>query len=222
MFSDASWSLLIQSLPLLLHSTLVTIQIALTAIAIGLVGGVLCGILNCRKLKKPWLSYGIDGFVWTIRGTPLFVQVLIIYYALPEVIGISFSPFTAGVIALGVNSAAYISEIVRAGINAIPDGQWEASYVLGYTRSQALQSIILPQMFRHALPSLTNELTALIKETSILMVIGVAELTKISKDIVARELDPMTIYLAAAALYLVLTSSVSLLTQSIQKRCLHD
>ncbi|WP_068469368.1 amino acid ABC transporter permease [Candidatus Protochlamydia phocaeensis] len=211
-------SLLIKSLPLLLKGLLTTIQLSLVSISIGLCGGILLGILNCRKLNLPLLSYGISSFVWVIRGTPLFVQVLIAYYALPELVGVSLSPFLAGVIALGLNSTAYVSEIVRGGINALPDGQWEAAYVLGLTRWQTLKGIILPQMIRVTLPSLTNELTALVKETSILMVIGVAELTKISKDIVARELDPMTIYLAAAAFYLILTSLLSVLAKMTQKR----
>jgi ABC-type amino acid transport system permease subunit len=113
---------------------------------------------------------------------------------------------------------AYISEIVRGGIDSISDGQWEAAYVIGLKPWQILKKVILPQMFRITLPGLTNELTALIKETSILMIIGVAELTKISKDIVARELDPMTIYLTAAVLYLVMTTSLSLLARAKQKK----
>jgi His/Glu/Gln/Arg/opine family amino acid ABC transporter permease subunit len=215
---SAEFSLLIQSLPLLLKGASVTIQIALAAIAFGLCGGVLIGVLNCRKLHSSIVSFFLSGFVWVIRGTPLFVQVLIVYYALPEILGITLSPFTAGVIALGLNSMAYISEIVRGGIDSISDGQWEAAYVLGLKPWQILKEVILPQMFRITLPGLTNELTALIKETSILMVIGVAELTKASKDIVARELDPMTIYLAAAVLYLAMTTGISLLARSKQKK----
>lgn len=212
------YSLLIKSLPFLLQGALATIEIALVSIVIGLCGGIVIGVLNCNKMRNPFSTVVLNSFVWIIRGTPLFVQVLIVYYALPEVIGISLSPFTAGVIALGINSMAYISEIVRGGINAIPEGQWEAAYVIGLKPWQTLQGIILPQMLRINLPSLTNELTALIKETSILMVIGVAELTKVSRDIVARELDPMTIYLAAALLYLAMTSSASLFAQYTQKR----
>lgn len=212
------YSTLIKSVPFLLQGALATIEIALVAIAIGLCGGIVIGVLNCNKMRNPFSTTVLNGFVWITRGTPLFVQVLIIYYALPEAIGISLSPFTAGVIALGINSMAYISEIVRGGINAIPEGQWEAAYVVGLKPWQTLQGIILPQMLRINLPSLTNELTALIKETSILMVIGVAELTKVSRDIVARELDPMTIYLAAAVLYLAMTSCASLVAQYTQKR----
>lgn len=211
-------SLLIHSLPFLIKGTFVTIQIALVSIAVGLFGGILIGIMNCDKMRRPLSKIVLDGFVWIIRGTPLFVQVLIIYYALPEIIGISLSPFIAGVLALGINSMAYISEIVRGGINAIPEGQWEAAYVVGLTPWQTLQGVILPQVQRITFPSLINELTALIKETSILMVIGVAELTKVSKDIVARELDPMTIYLAAAGFYLILTSVVALLGKLSQKK----
>lgn len=212
------YSTLIKSLPFLLQGAWATIEIALVSIAIGLCGGIVIGVLNCNKMRHPFSTVVLNSFVWIIRGTPLFVQVLIVYYALPEVIGISLSPFTAGVIALGINSMAYISEIVRGGINAIPEGQWEAAYVIGLKPWQTLQGIILPQMLRINLPSLTNELTALIKETSILMVIGVAELTKVSRDIVARELDPMTIYLAAAVLYLAMTSGASLFAQYTQKR----
>jgi polar amino acid transport system permease protein len=210
--------LVVKSLPFLIQGALATLHIALVAIAIGLCGGILIGVMNCQKMRGPYSAMTLDSFVWTIRGTPLFVQILIVYYALPEVLGISFTPFTAGVIALGVNSSAYISEIVRGGINAIPEGQWEAAYVIGLKPWRTLQGVILPQMFRITLPSLTNELTALIKETSILMVIGLSELTKVSKDIVVRELDPMTIYLAAAVLYLLMTSSVSGLAQLTQKR----
>lgn len=212
------YSLLIKSLPFLFQGALATIEIALVSIIIGLCGGIIIGVLNCNKMQNPFSVFVLNSFVWIIRGTPLFVQVLIVYYALPEVTGISLSPFIAGVIALGINSMGYISEIVRGGINAIPDGQWEAAYVIGLKPWQTLQGIILPQMLRMSLPSLTNELTALIKETSILMVIGVAELTKISRDVVARELDPMTIYLAAAVLYLAMTSSATLFAQYTQKR----
>ena len=211
-------SLLFKSIPFLLQGAIVTLKIALYAIALGLCGGILLGVANADKMRTPFSSIILHGFVWIIRGTPLFVQILIIYYGVPEVIPISLSPFTAGVLVLGINSTAYISEIVRGGINAIPEGQWEAAYVLGLKPWQTLQGIILPQILRMTLPSLTNELTALIKETSILMVIGVAELTKVSKDIVARELDPMNIYLAAAALYLVMTTTVSWLAKYAQNR----
>lgn len=210
--------LLIKSIPLLMHGAIATLHIAFVAILFGFCGGVLIGVLNCNKMGFTYLRKVLSTLIWVVRGTPLFVQVLIAYYAVPEALGFSLSPFTAGVIALGINSSAYISEIVRGGINAIPDGQWEAAHVLGLGSVLTLKGIILPQVLSMTMPSLTNELTALIKETSILMVIGVAELTKVSKDIVARELDPMTIYLASGAIYLVLTSSLAFLGQLAEKR----
>jgi His/Glu/Gln/Arg/opine family amino acid ABC transporter permease subunit len=215
-------TLLIKSIPFLLQGALATLQITFFSITIGLCGGLVIGILNCNRLRNPFLSSLLNTFVWVVRGTPLFVQVLIVYYAVPEIIGISFTPFIAGVIALGLNSMAYNSEIIRGGINAIPEGQWEAAYVVGLKPWQTLQGVILPQMLRVSLPSLTNELTALIRETSILMVIGVAELTKVSKDIVARELDPMTIYLAAGAIYLMITTAIAMLAQLTQRKWKYD
>ena len=132
-------SLLIKSIPLLLQGALATLQIAPGSIAVGLCGGIIVGVLNCNKLRNPSSALALNIFIWVIRGTPLFVQVLIVYYALPEVLGISLSPFIAGVIALGINSMAYISEIVRGGINAIPEGQWEAAYVVGLNPWKTLQ-----------------------------------------------------------------------------------
>ncbi len=208
----------VQSLPFLLKGALTTIEIALISMAIGFCGGLILGVLNCKKIRNNFFGSVINGFVWMIRGTPLFVQILIAYYALPEILGFSLTPFTAGVITLGVNSTAYISVITRAGIDAINDGQWDAAYAVGLTPWLTLKGIILPQMLKITLPGMTNELTSLIKETSILMVIGVAELTKVSKDIVARELDPMSIYLATALIYLCLTSGISLLAHTLEKR----
>ncbi len=215
---SSTMELLFSSLPAMLKSTVMTIQITGIGLTVGLIGGVCLGICNSKKLKIPFLAKGIDGLVWIIRGTPLFVQVLIAYYALPEWLGFHLSAFAAGILALGVNSTAYISEIIRAGINALPDGQWDAAYVLGYNKQQTLTGIIMPQVFRNTLPALTNELTSLIKETSILAVIGVVELTKISKDIVARELDPMTIYLATAFIYLMLTTIITYLATYLQPK----
>ncbi len=213
-----SWELLWRSFPFLLQGVVVTLKISFLGLLVGFIGGSLVGIANSRHGLQPGWQRLIQAAVWFLRGTPLFVQVLIVYYALPQWIGIPLSPFVAGVIALGLNSTAYIGEIIRGGMNALPEGQWEAAAVLGLGRWQTLKGIILPQTLQLSLPALTNELTTLIKETSILMVIGVAELTKVSKDIVARELDPMTIYLAAAALYFLLTSLFSFAAYQLQKK----
>ncbi len=210
--------LVVDILPLLLRGMWITVEISVLSIVIGLFFGLIFGVANCQRYRRRVLGKLIDAYVLVVRGTPLFVQLLIVYFALPEVIGVNLTPFAAGVVALGFNSTAYLSETVRAGINAVPEGQWEVSYALGYSRLETLRSIIFPQMLRIIFPGLTNELTSLIKETSILAVIGVAELTKLGKDVVARELDPMTIYLVVALLYFVLTSAVSLVTKTCEKR----
>lgn len=207
-----------RAMPLLLKGALVTVEVSSLGILIGLIGGVIIGVLNCDRLRLPIIAQIISFFVTIVRGTPIFVQLLIVYFAFPETFGIDLSPFAAGVLTLGVNSTAYLSETIRGGINAVPDGQWEASHVLGYTKLQTLRFIILPQAFKSVLPAITNEFAALIKDSSILMVIGVPELLKSSKDIVARELQPMEIYLMAAILYLIMTTFLAQLTKLWEKK----
>jgi len=198
------------AIPLMLKGAWITLQVSILGIVLGLGLGSFLGILGCDKLKVPVLSQLIRAYTNVVRGTPVFVQLLIVYFALPEVIGFDLSAFSAGVITLGINASAYIAEIIRGGINAVPDGQWEAAHVLGYTTPQALIYVILPQALRSILPAITNELATLIKESSILMIIGVPELVKVSRDIVARELMPMEIYLMTAAIYLAMTSFVAI------------
>jgi len=201
------------ALPLLLKGCLMTIGISAVGIFLGFICGLVFGILMCRRMSNKWLSPILRFYVTIFRGTPLFVQLLIVYFALPDVLGIEIPPVSAGIITLGLNSTAYLAEVIRAGINAIDRGQWDASYILGYSRWQTLRYIILPQALKAVIPAITNEFASLIKESSILMVIGVPELTKVSKDIVAHNLKPMDIYLMAAFFYLVMTYVVALVTK---------
>ena len=143
---------------------------------------------------------------------------LIVYFGVPSLIKVNLSPLVAGLVALTLNSAAYLAENVRGGINALPTQQWEAAKVLGYRGSQIFWHILYPQAFKNILPSLTNEFVSLIKESSILMVVGVPELTKVTKDIVARELNPMEMYLICAGLYLVMTSAFSYFARLTEKK----
>lgn len=198
------------ALPLLLKGCLMTIWISAIGIAGGFVCGTVFGILDCDKMRKKWLSPFLRAYVTIFRGTPLFVQLLIVYFALPDALGIELSPVAAGIITLSLNSTAYLAEVIRAGINSIDPGQWEATYILGYSQFQSFRYIILPQALRNVMPAITNEFATLIKESSILMVIGVPELIKMSKDIVAHNLKPMEIYLLAALFYLAMTYAVAL------------
>jgi len=211
-----------QSSHILLYGLCVTMMVALCAIVIGLAGGLLCGLLTSKKLQSKWLANPIGLYVLIVRGTPVYVQVLLMYYALPDLLGINLSPFAAGVIALGCNSIAYVAEIIRGGMNSINQGQWEACYVLGYSTNQALKAIILPQVIKIVLPSLTNELVVLLKETSILSVIGLLEITRVGMNLSAHTLDPLTVYLVIALLYLVMTTGISFAAKKIEKGFEYD
>lgn len=220
MQTHKSLQLIIDSLPLLFQGACMTIQVALGGIAIGLVFGILVGIIQSKKLKIFGLSQVLDFYILVMRGTPIYVQLLLVYYALPDILGINLSPFAAGVITIGFNSVAYIAETVRGGMNAIFDGQWDACYVLGYSLPATLYHIIVPQVIRAILPGLMNELIVLVKETSIISTIGLLELTKIGTNINARALDPITIYLAIALFYLFMTSILALGARFLETRFL--
>lgn len=206
------------ALPLLCKGALMTILISIIGIFCGFIFGTIFGMLDCDRLRSKIITPFLRTYVAIFRGTPLFVQLLIVYFALPDVLGIELSPITAGIITLGLNSTAYLAEVVRSGINAIDLGQWDASYILGYSRAQTFRFIILPQAIRNVMPAITNEFSTLIKESSILMIIGVPELVKVSKDIVARSLKPMEIYLMTAFLYLVMTYIVAYCTKFFEAR----
>ncbi|HEX3383332.1 MAG TPA: amino acid ABC transporter permease [Paraburkholderia sp.] len=194
-------SLLLQSLPVLAQGALLTIKFAILSMIFGLVGGAvlaLMGISHSRPLN--WLA---RIYVSVMRGTPLLVQIFVIYYGLPS-FGISLDPTPAGVIALSANVAAYLSESMRGAILGIHQGQWLASYSLGLSRRQTLRYVIAPQALRIAVPSLSNSLISLIKDTSLVSVITVTELLRSAQEIIASTYQPLPLYLAAAAVYWVL------------------
>lgn len=200
--------------PLFLRGSLITFGAWLIAGCMSLaIGGVL-GILNCRRLKTPLATQAITAYVLIIKGIPLYVLLLLSYFVVPELLGINPSALVVCTITLGLCSAAYIAEIVRGGINTIPDGQWEASAVLGYSGINTLWRVILPQMVRNSLPALIGEFDQLLKSTALFATIGVVELTKTAMNIVSRELNPLPMYGLLALLYL----SMSLLLNSIGKK----
>jgi polar amino acid transport system permease protein len=207
---------IINSMPLLLIGAVTTLKVTVVSSIIGFSIGILFGCLNSEKIKTYGFQNFINFYILIVRGTPVSVQVLIFYYMIPDIIGINFSAFAAGSIALGINSIAYVSEIVRGGINAIPNGQWEAGYTLGYSKTEKLLYIILPQMFKNCTPSFTNEFISLIKETSIISIIGLTELTRVGMNINARTLQPIPIYLSMAILYFTMTTTASLIANKLE------
>jgi cystine transport system permease protein len=197
--------------PVMLRATGYTLLFAVASMLLGLVLGAVIALV--RVLRWPLLRQLASIYVSAMRGTPLLVQVFIIYYGLPS-IGIEFSPITAGILALSLNVGAYLSESLRGAVNAVTRGQWLAGTSLGLTRVQTLRHIVGPQALRSAVPSLSNSLISLIKDTSLVSVIAVTELMLATKELISTTFQPFPLYIAAAAVYWVL----SLLFEQLQRR----
>lgn len=206
---------------LFITGTLTTLGVALGGLSIGMTLGCVAGIMSCRRIASPFIARAIQVYVFVMQGTPLYVQLLLMIYALPLLWHGQINPLTAGIITIGLNSIAYVAQIVRGGINGIPVGQWEAAYVLGYSPAATLWYIILPQMMRSVLPALINETISLVKETSIMGAVGIIELTKVARDTVSRTLEPQW-YLVAAVLYLAITGLLGVIAQRIERKFEYD
>lgn len=204
---NLDWHLMLRSLPELMQGVLNTLILTTGSIGIGLVLGTGMGMM---RLSRLWIVKTFSaGYVWFFRGTPLLVQLFIIYYALPFA-GISLDRWQAGIGALSLNSAAYIAEIVRAGVQSIDKGQTEAAQAIGLTGFQTSWFIILPQAFRRIIPPLGNEFILLLKDSSLVSVIALEELLRKGQLIVTRSFKPIEIYVLIAVIYLLLTTIVSL------------
>jgi len=211
------------SAPLLTQGMLMTIKLWAGSLLISLSVGSIFGIMRSRRLRMNIISPLCDGITFVLRGVPFYVQLLIIYFVLPDLCNINVSPATAGITALGLCSAAYVSQMVRGGMNAIPDGQWEAAQVLGMNTTQTLFYIILPQTLRTITPMLTGELDQVLKSTSVVSYIGVLELTRAGMNIIACEMTVAPVYLAIALMYLaastVLNAVSGLIEKKLYKKC---
>jgi His/Glu/Gln/Arg/opine family amino acid ABC transporter permease subunit len=187
--------------------------------AIGLLLGLPIGLALALARVQPAriLSSPAAVYVEVVRGTPLLVQILFIYFVLPA-FGVNLPAFTSGVIALTLNSAAYLAEIFRAGIESIETGQMEAARSLGMTYAQAMRRVILPQTFRRVLPPLTNEGIALLKDSSLVSVIGLTELARTGQELASRYAAPLTVWPMVALLYLLLTFPLTRVAQQLERR----
>lgn len=214
-----NYSQLLTFAPLMVQGLLMTIALWLSAAFIGITLGALIGIAQFySQSRSKCIARCITGYIFILRGIPVYVQLLIVYFVLPTLLPISVSSFTAAITSLGLCSSAYVAEIVRSGLKAIPKGQWDAAFVLGYNPWNTLCAIIVPQMLYSTFPTLANELEALLKSTAILSTIGVVELTKIGSNIIARYLDPLPIYLIIACLYLLLSAALKASTNYCERR----
>jgi len=203
------------ALPVLLKGTAYTLLFALAAMVLGLALGM--AITLVRVLPVPVLDQAARVYVSAFRGTPLLVQVFIIYYGLPS-IGIAFSPLVAGILALTLNVAAYLSESLRGAVLAVGQGQWMAGRSLGLTHMQTLRHVVGPQALRVAVPSLSNSLISLIKDTSLVSVIAVTELMLATKELISTTFQPFPLYIAAAGVYWVLSLAFEQVQKGLEKR----
>lgn len=209
------FKLIQESLPLLLQGAIVSIQIGALGALIGIIGGTLLGL---AQTSKSFILRALSTlYVTIVRGIPMLILIMASYYVLPQ-FGIQLPAFWVAVVAIGLNSAAYMSQIIKTGIRSIGKGQLEAGRVLGLSNMQITRYIILPQAFRLIIPSLGNEFITLIKDSSLASVIGVVELTKESIFIRARTFDAVSVYFAVACIYLAITTTLYLLLNFLEQR----
>jgi len=205
-----------EAIPALLQGAKLTIFITAT----GLFGGILLGAMagTARAFGNRWINGIAFTYIEIIRGTPIVVQVMFIYFALPLAAGIRVDAMTAAVGAIAINSGAYIAEIVRGSLLSIDKGMIEAGKALGVSKKHIFMDISAPLAFRRMIPSLGNQCIVSLKDTSLFIVIGVAELTRQGQEIMASNFRALEIWSAVAVIYLIITCSMALTLRIIEKR----
>lgn len=201
-------------LPLLQAGIAFTVPLTLISFALGLVLAMLTALARLSDFSS--LSWAAGFYVWIIRGTPLLVQLFIIFYGLP-ILGILIDAFPAAVIGFTLSVGAYGSEIIRSAIVSIPKGQWEAAYSLGQTRLQALRRIVLPQAARVSVPPLSNSFISLVKDTSLAATVTVTELFQKGQQITAIVYEPFLIYCEVALIYLIFCTVLAILQRQLER-----
>lgn len=199
-----------------------TVLIALISILIGFIIGILVALIRNnyeRNGKMKFVNFIAKTYVDVIRGTPVILQLMIIYYVIFKSVNVSV--VLVGILAFGINSGAYVSEIIRAGIQSISIGQSEAGYALGLNYKQVMRCIVMPQAIRNVLPALGNEFITLLKETSVGAYIGIIELTKASDIIASRTYDYFFPLIIIAIIYLIMTLGLSKLIKILERRLNH-
>ncbi len=204
------------NLKFLISGITITIYISVISIFLAMIIGLLITLPSLSKNK--FLNYLNITYVEIIRAIPLLVLILWIYYGLPIISGISFSPFVSGIIALTISESAFQAEIFRAGINSIKKAQWEAGSSLGLTFFARLRLIILPQAIKNILPALGNQFVYVLKMSSLVSVIGIADLTRKANELVVTTYRPLEIYTFLILEYLILILFVSYLVRKLEKK----
>jgi len=208
------------NLKFLLSGMGVTIYISVISIIISMIVGFIVAIPSLAKNR--FLTYINIGYVEIVRAIPLLVLILWIYYGLPIMTGLSFSPFVSGIIALAISESAFQAEIFRAGINSIKKSQWEAGSSLGLTFYKRLRLVILPQAIKNILPALGNQFVYVLKMSSLVSIIGIADLTRKANELVVSTYRPLEIYTFLILEYLILILIVSFFVRKLEKKLEQD
>lgn len=203
-------------LPQFLAGAGVTLWVSLA----GFVLGTLVAFLLLAAGKSRFRALRFLGALYTsfIRGTPLIVQIFVVYYVLPGLIGVDFPPLMAGIFALGLNSAAFVAEILRGGLTRIPVGQFEAAKALGLGSVVTWVKVVMPQLFRNVTPPMVNEFTMLVKASAILSVITVIELTRTAQNVMNITYRPTESFIIAATLYFIMLFACSMVVRRLERR----
>ncbi len=213
---EFDWSVIFDNTSLLMKGLVLTLQLTIVAVTVGTIIGLLFSLLRISRFKP--LSWLAKGYVDFLRGTPLLVQIFLIHMGVPQLLGIKFDPIISGIIALSLNSGAYIAEIFRGGIQSIDKGQMEAARSLGMTYGQAMRYIILPQAFKRSIPPLGNEFIAMLKDSSLVSVIALQELMMVGRIIAGRTFKPFETWIGVAILYLIMTMTISQIVSYLERR----
>lgn len=202
-------------MPALLEGSLLTIELTIVSVFFGMIFGLFLalGRLSKDKLldRLSWL------YIWLFRGTPLLMQIYFIYYALPLFSPIKVDRYSGAFIALSLNSAAYLAEIIRAAIQSIDKGQMEASKALGMSYGQAMRRVIVPQSYRRLIPPVGNEFIALLKDSSLVSIIALTELMRTTSQISITE-STAVVYIPSAILYLAMTTVFTVIFEKLEKK----
>ena len=201
----------------LAEGSLVTLKLFFITLALAVPLGLALALIRISRFTVA--SQTVNGYIWLMRGTPLMLQLLFIYFALPfvPVIGVRLPDFPAAIVAFALNYAAYFAEIFRAGIQSIDRGQYEGAKVLGFSYSQTMRRIVLPQVVKRILPPMSNETITLVKDTSLIYVLALNDLLRAARGIVQRDFT-ITPFIVAAGFYLLMTLVLTWFFQRLEKR----
>lgn len=216
MKGDETVDIIVAALPILLKGLQVTLYIFIIAIILGFLIGLLIALLRLAPIKI--LNWIAKVYVDAIRGTPFIVQLFFIYFGINSLQVVSLNSTTAGIITVAINAGAYFSEIIRAGIQSIDKGQTEAARSIGFTGAQTMRYVVLPQAFRRMLPTITNQSIISLKDTSLLSVIGIADLTQQGQIQASATFEAFKIWLVVGVIYFIIIYLLTVLANFVERR----